>query len=194
MFFIINKTKHTIAISDLKLSLGPRQGVDLDRIVSRETSNKSKLLKKLSKKGIIFIQRKDEENKNIKIESHIDNSEKFDIKELKKEFREGIKGLSNELKKQSNNNNSISKNDLQELITQMMSMMQQNQTGVRYIEREKENEEEDVKMDENILTDIHARAVKDLTKDSKMGSINYKKEEIDDNLEDNIDELENLLG
>lgn len=194
MFFIVNKTKHTIAISDLKLSLGPRQGVDLDKIMSRGISNKSKLLKRLSKKGIIFIQRKDEENKNIKIESHIDNTDKSDIQELKKEFREGIKELTNELKKQSNNDNSISKNDLQELVTQMMSMMQQNQTVVRYIEREKESEEEDVKMDENVLTDIHARAVKNLIKDSEMGSINYKKEKIKNNIDDKVDELENLLG
>lgn len=197
MFFIINKTKHTITLSDLKLSLGPRQAIDLDRMISREQSEKSKYLKRLVAKGIISVKRKDEKNKNIIVENHIYNSEKSDIAELKKEFRESIKELTNELKKQSGNNNSLSKNDLQDLVTQMMSMMQQNPTEVRYIEKETgvtREEEEEVQMDENVLTDIHARAVKDLTKDSKIGSINYQKEEVKDNIDNNIDELENLLG
>jgi len=31
MFFIVNKTRKNITISDIKVSLGPRQAIDLDK-------------------------------------------------------------------------------------------------------------------------------------------------------------------
>ena len=42
MFFIVNKTKQHISLPDIKISLGPRQAIDLDKIMSREESEKSR--------------------------------------------------------------------------------------------------------------------------------------------------------
>ena len=50
MFFIINKTKRNIIISDIKVSLGPRQAIDLDKMIDRDISDKSKDLKNIREK------------------------------------------------------------------------------------------------------------------------------------------------
>jgi len=196
MFFIVNKTKSIITISDLKLSLGPHQAIDLDRIISRNKTENSKFLKKAVARGKISIKRKDEVNNSTKIEMNFDGIDKNDMndirKEIKKELKEGIKEISDEIKGQNTkDNNAVSKEDLKEIMTQMMNMMQQNQVQSQNIT--KENEEE-VQIDDNTLSDIHSRAVKKITKNSEMKSINYKEEKIKDDINKNIDELENLLG
>ena len=60
MFFIVNTTKQSLSIADLKLILGPRQGIDLDVNYTREEAEKSKGLKTLISKGMISIKNKTE--------------------------------------------------------------------------------------------------------------------------------------
>ena len=45
MFFIVNKTKKTIVLGDLSITLGPKQAIDLDKIMKRHKSDDSISLK-----------------------------------------------------------------------------------------------------------------------------------------------------
>ena len=194
MFFIVNKTKGNITIGDLKLNLGPRQAIDLDKVMDRVVSDKSRDLKRAVSKGVISIKRKDvDKSLAVYVETKPSSGNLDQIKnELLSSVKDGIKDAIRE--GVSAANRGFSPDDLTKLIEKMASMMPKNTVIIRDGEKLKEIGEEEVIIDEEILTDIHARAVDELTKDSKEGFINYNKEKVEDSIHDNVLELENLLG
>ncbi|MCD6435537.1 MAG: hypothetical protein J7L15_04045 [Clostridiales bacterium] len=193
MFFIVNKTKTNVFIKDLKLTLGPRQAIDLDKVMGREKSEDSKDLKNKNREGIIEVKRKDQiSSYHIKEEPKIIDSKA----ELISEIREALKEVGNEIKQGIDKPAvGISKEDLMSAMKEVMASMPQASNTVIMQEVEKNiNKDFDVQMDESLLADIHARAVNDLIKNSKTGYVNYKNEKVIGSVDNNVSELENLLG
>jgi len=194
MFFIVNITKGPVTLEDIKISLGPHQAIDLDKVMNRSESDKSKHLKNAVAKGHIKIKRKDVETKESQIIVKKENV--GNIKdELMNEIKQGMSDISKTLLNQINyQKEGISTNDLDKMTEKILEKIQEGgQTIIIQKGEEKNNEEEDVKIDEKTLTDIHKRAVNKLTEKSKTGSISYQEESVNDDLDDNISELEGLL-
>lgn len=186
MYFVVNKTKQHVALPDLKISLGPRQAMDLDKIMSREEIGKSRHLKAAKANGHIEVRvnNKAEKKETTIIKETItpDMSKVKDdiIKEMKEELS-SLKG---------NTKEGISKEELMEAMRELMTNMPQ-----QIIIKEgtvDSSQEEKVEMDESLLADINARTVNKRVEDVELKSVSYKEEEQDSDL--NIDELENLLG
>ena len=198
MFFIVNKTKKNIIISDLNINLGPRQAIDLDKIpgMDRNKSDKSKDLKNAVSKGTISIKRKDGIPK-IKVQEEIKASTDMDglKNDLVKEIREGIKEASKTLAKEiAMSSKNVTVDDLTKVMKEVISSMPQAPNSVIMREVEKKiSQDEDVKLSDDILADIHARAVNEMVKEAKSSNVNYKEEKMKESIDDNILELEGLL-
>lgn len=196
MFFIVNKTKNNISIGDLRITLGPRQAMDLDKTIGREKSEYSKDLKTSVRSGTVEIKRKDDISK-YKIKEEVEQPNINSIKdELLAEMRETLKEVGREIKEGMNKPyEGISKEDLTSVMKEVISQMPQASNTVIMREVNKNLASDyDVQLDEALLADIHARAVNDLTKDSKTTRVNYRNEKVQDTLDNNVSELENLLG
>ena len=198
MFFIVNKTKKNIIISDLNINLGPRQAIYLDKIpgMDRNKSDKSKDLKNAVSKGTISIKRKDGIPK-IKVQEEIKASTDMDglKNDLVKEIREGIKEASKTLAKEiAMSSKNVTVDDLTKVMKEVISSMPQAPNSVIMREVEKKiSQDEDVKLSDDILADIHARAVNEMVKETKSSNVNYKEEKMKESIDDNILELEGLL-
>ena len=189
MFFIVNKTKQHISLPDIKISLGPRQAIDLDKIMSREESEKSRHLKAAKSNGHIEVRVKDK-TKSKDSRTIVQNVQAPDMSKIKdeiiKEMRDEFGALKFPTSKEG-----VSKEDLMEVMKEVMQSMPK-----EVIIREGaavEADDEEVEIDESIVADINARTVDKRVKDVEVKSVNYKEEQTDDLL-DNIDELEQMLG
>ncbi len=189
MFFIVNKTKSTIVISDIAITLGPRQAIDLDKMMSRSKSNSSKMLKAANKRGQIDIRIKDGgKTSNIdlpKVDNSLDDFKKEIIGEIKDLFTKQIPPTPKEV---------LNKKDLAELAQKIIQNMPKSETVFIQEKSQKIKTEEEVIIDEEILVDINARAVDDVVKDVKSNNMRHKEDTKMNDLEQNILELENLLG
>jgi hypothetical protein len=189
VFFIVNKTKGTIVISDIGITLGPRQAIDLDKMMNRSKSEASKMLKGASKKGHIDIRIKDGGKKpNIKPPEQIGG----DLDDFKKEMLEEMKGLlSNQ---QPSSQVGLGKEDLAEFAQQIISNMPKSETVIIQGQPQDMRTDVDVEMDEELLAKINARTVDKIVEGSDINSINYKEEKQENTILDNISELEDLIG
>jgi len=200
MFFIVNKTKHPITLGDIKIHLGPRQAIDLDKVISRDKSENSRALKAAKSNGEIEVRVKDSTvrpgGKQIQVP---DTSE--DLKKMKNEIISEIKGSINGVKKavesidteheappapQTNLN--ISDEQMAQITQAILSSMPQG----GQVAKPKE-EVTEVEMDEDTLVKIHSRAAKKLVKDADVKSVHYKEETQDNTILSNVDELSDLL-
>lgn len=188
MYFIVNTTKQTVIISDIKITLGPRQGIDLDRFVTRENTNRSQCLKSLFSKGILQIKSKDEKNIEEKIEKEEipKNTESLDIEQMKQDIIKGVKeSLIGNLPSQPQNNG-ISKDELISILSSFV--------GKNNIDVSNKNKEEN-SINDDVLSDIHKRTIDRVSKKVEKSEINYQKVNSEDKTIDNsISELESMLG
>ena len=195
MFFIVNKTRNNISISDLKLNLGPRQALDLDKIIGREKSDISRDLKSAISGGTISVKRKDGPPK-VKLKENKKSTDMDALKkEIREEIREGIKEASKVLAKElSSPSKNITTDDLTKVMKEVIASMPQasNSVVIRETER-KIFQNEEVQLNEGVLADIHARAVNEMVREAKSGNVNYKEEKVEESIDDNISELEGLL-
>lgn len=189
MFFIVNKTKSPIILNDLKITLGPRQALDLDQRFPREKSNYSKDLISCVTRGQIEIKRKDGEKKEVNVVNKEIITQNIDVDkmkdELKKEFNIGINDIKEQILKLNIPSNSISGDELTKILAQIFPNIKQS---------ENINKEEEVEINEDVLSTIHAKAVDKLTKNVEMKKANYDEKIVTNTLDQNISELENLLG
>jgi len=203
MYFIVNNKKNEIVISDLKLCLGPRQAMDLDKIFKREQIEYSKDLKLSVKKGIVTIRQKSSsgtEHQNVIINSNsaIGSEDIEKIKnELTKEIRDGIGSIRNDLEHQEGNkqilpvNPNLEMSELKNMLSQLTSVVGNMSKNSKIDDKNKELEEED-DIDGFAMNEIHKRAVNKMTKDVLSSVEGMELEELD-SVEDNVSELENLL-
>ena len=194
MFFIVNKTKKSIILGDISISLGPRQARDLDKTMGREKSDNSKHLKAAVKKGIIQIKRKDgiEKVKIIKeviADSGLDKAKDEIMNEMKKEMNK----LRDHIK---TGKDGITSEELTKIMKDVISNLPQSTTTIiREKGGESLREDDEVEIDEEVLSDIHKRAVNELIRGVVPGDMNYKEEKSEsDELDNNISELEDLLN
>jgi len=198
MFFIVNKTKSEIFIKDIRMKLGPRQALDLDKLMGREKSDNSKDLTEKVRKGIIKIVTKDEIDKfKFKQPSKGKNDIALMKEELIKEMKTQFKEIGKDLRKQvKESGRGISVDEIKEAMKELIvSMPQASNTIIMREVKEslaKETGIEIDELDEELLVDIHARAVNELTKESKLGYVDYKEEKVIETLDDKVNELESL--
>ena len=193
MYFVINKTKKHITIGDIGINLGPRMCIDLERVLKKEKYENSRHLRIAQGNGDIEIRISKKESKKqenvVKKDDSIDMEKiKNDIiKEMKKEFKNINVG-----KKED----SLSKKDLIEVITEVMKNLPKEKitTVIREKGKEKEFDDEKVEINEELLGEINKRVVDKMVKNVKSEEIKYKEEKQKDDIEENISELEQLLG
>jgi hypothetical protein len=191
MFFIVNTTKQSLSIADLKLILGPRQGIDLDTKFSREESEKSRGIKTLISKGLISVKNKTEavvESRFIQ-EVHTHNhNEPIDAEKIKTEIVDGLKEALAGMMPQQSSQPNINMEDLAKLISSMSPQ------GQQVPQVQKAPHDDDVQVNEGVLADIHSRTVSKMVEGVESGDINCEASTTDNDIDENIDELEDLLG
>ena len=190
MFFILNTTKQMLCISDLGITLGPKQATNLDDRLDRSKADSSKDLKALIKKGIIKVKLKDgakPTKHTVVVEKNNDlNDLKKDINNQIKDGLKDIKDTVNNISKPQAYDNSELLDTIKNLITQMSN---NNNVRMNNVEEDEENE-----INDDILADIHSRAVNKIIKNTNVADISYQKETKENDLEQNIRELENLIN
>ncbi len=184
MFFIVNKTKGPITLGDLRVTLGPRQAIDLDKIMKRPKSENSRSLKLAKKNGDIEVRIKDEPTP-VQASNPKSKYQDPDLGGMKDE----IIGEMKELLK--NHRAGISKEDLQALID---AMPKNTETVIIQQGGEKIREDEEVEMDGETLAKINARTVNEMVKDTEIKSVHYKEKHEENTILGNADELMDLLG
>lgn len=193
MFFIVNRTINTIILSDINVTLGPRQGIDLDKIMSRDKSESSACLMSSKSKGEIEVRVKDDDkNKsgNINI-SYKRNKNQNNISELKEEIiREVSSSLNDTVSKiLSQKREGLTKEDLENSLRSIISS--QSSYNLSHNEVKKDD---DIDLDEDVLSEISAKTVDKMLKNTDSRHLKYKEKEEKNTIINNIDELENLLG
>ena len=188
MFFIVNKTKQTLVLGDLGVTLGPRQAVDLDKMVPRSKSDSSKYLRMANKSGQIEIRSKDGEKPK-----HPDKQpqvQSISLDGLHKEFKEMKEMMGQQTR-------GIGKSDLADFAKEIIKSIPKSTETVIYRqdgEKRESRTDEEVEINEDELVEINARAVDHILEGTNIKSMRYKEETKKDDLMNNIEELENLLG
>ena len=190
MFFIVNKTKGTIVISDIGITLGPRQAMDLDKIMSRSKSESSKMLKSASKKGHIDIRIKDGGQS-----SKMEPSQKVgnDLDDFKKEMLEEIKGLLSQ-QQQPIPDKGLGKEDLVAFAQQIINNIPKPETVIIQGQSQEIRTDEDVDVKRGELGEMNKRVIDKIVKNVKSVDIKHNEEIQKNNLDNNINELEGLIG
>ena len=187
MFFIVNKTKGHVTLGDIGVTLGPRQAVDLDKIMKRGKSEESMALKAAKSRGDIEVRVKDVlKDKSIPNTNQKPNSD--ELGDMKKEIIGEIKDTMSELFK--GQTGGVSKADLQELLAAMPKVQE---TVIYRQDQGKIREDEEVEMDEETLAKINARTVNNIVKNTEVKAVHYEEKREENTILDNIGELEDLL-
>ena len=192
MFFIINKTKTEVIISDLKISLGPRQALDLDKFLDRKKSERSNDLSTAIKKGIISVRQKTNEESSLVIKQIKEEMNPREMDKFKKDINDEIKNQFSSLKKDLlNANNSNSSNvDNSELLKQLANLIKNSKNSDTIVK----SEEDEVPIDSDTLSEIHKKTVSRQMKDTNISNIEYEEKEVKNDIDENVDELEKLLN
>ena len=192
MFFIVNKTKTEVIISDLSVSMGPRQALDLDKFIDRKKSERSRDLSTAIKKGIISVRQKTNEESSLVIKQIKEEMNPREMDKFKKDINDEIKNQFSSLKKDLlNANNSNSSNvDNSELLKQLANLIKNSKNSDTIVK----SEDEEVLIDGDVLSSIHAKTVDRQIKDTKISNVNYEEKEVQNDIDENIDELEKLLN
>lgn len=186
MFFIVNKTKKHITLPDIKISLGPRQAIDLDKIMNRREVDSSRSLKAAVSKGDIEIRIKNGEKKE---DSYISKKEEDGYRDMNKLMDE-IKDIKKKLSS-TEKNPGISK---EEIIDAMRQIIGEIPSREIIVSKEQINSDEElVEMNGEIVADINARSINRMVQNTQVESIEYQKKNQENDLLDKIDELEGLL-
>ncbi len=191
MYFIINKTKKHITIGDIGINLGPRQAIDLEKVLKKEKYENSRHLRIAQGNGDIEIRISRKESK--KQQNVVKKDDSVDMEKIKNDI---IKEMKNEFKNIGQKEDSLSKKDLIEVITEVMKNLPKEKitTVIREKGKEKEFDDEKVEINEELLGEINKRVVDKMVKNVKSEEIKYKEEKQKDDIEENISELEQLLG
>lgn len=196
MFFIVNKTKQTIVLGDIKVTLGPRQAIDLDKVVGRHKSEASKDLKVARKNGVVDVRIKDGEKPKAQKDK---SSQSTDLEGFKKDIVDEITGSMKDIvsgQQPQQVQAGVSEEQLERMLQRLIKAMPQPSKETVIIEKEGkilEKTEEEVEIDEDKLADINARTVDGIVKNTELKSVHYKEESQENTILDNVDELENLL-
>jgi hypothetical protein len=179
MFLIANIIGDKISISDIGITLQPRQAIDLHRVKTLIDPERSKDLTLAARKGAIKIIHKDTPDKEIvKIEN---NKEMFNKEELLNDVH---KILRDEIKQQLSNMPISSSNE------QVLNAIEQFKELLKNKNVEKVDEKD---ISPEKLVNIHTKVMEKMSKNVE-GNISQDEEKTQGNsLKNNISELENLI-
>jgi len=193
MFFIVNKTKREIVISDLSVAMGPRQAMDLDRFIDRKKSERSKDLDTAIKRGFVNVRQKTNEESSLVIKQIKEEIDPKQMDKFKKDINNEIKNQFSSLKKdllnaKGSNNSNV---DNSELLEKLASLIQNNKNGDLSVK----SEDEEVPINGDVLSSIHAKTVDRQIKNTEISSnVSYEEKEVQNDIDQNISELEDLIG
>ena len=191
MFFIVNKTKKEVIISDISVSLGPRQAMDLDKLLDRKKSERSNDLTTAIKRGIISVRQKTNEESAVVIKQIKEEINPKEIDKFKKDINDEIKNQFNFLKEDLLKANFSSNSDVDnsELLEKLADLIKSNKNSTIV-----KSEDEEVLENEDFLSKIHARTVDRQIKNTEISNVNYDEKEVKNDIDENVSELEDLLG
>lgn len=193
MYLIANVSGKEIVIADLGVSIKPKQALNLHKINTTISPESSRDLNSAKKLGYIKVLKKDEKIEKEKVDIQPDKSldQEALINSLKDILREEMKSQLAE-KKQDNSDVLLALGKIAELVKEKGPTVINNITQSGENKNSPEKEEESG-VDEDTMSQIHAKAVSKITKESNT-SVDYSSEEIiDSSLSKNISELEDLL-
>ena len=194
MYFVINKTKKHITLQDIGINLGPRQAINLQKIMKKEKYENSRHLRIAQGNGDIEIRISKKESKKQQNIVKKDDSA-VDMEKMKNDI---IKEMKKEFKNIEKKEDSLSKKDLVEIMTEVIKNLPKEkiikETTVVREGRETEFDDEKVEINEELLGEINKRVVEKMVKNVKSEEIKYKEEKQKSDIEDSVSELENLLG
>jgi len=187
MFLISNNSKMSIVISDLNLTIEPKQALDIDLIYDRGITEKSSDLKTaINSKTIRIIQKTSTEKVVTKVIEK--NSVEVQSKTIDKETLDSIKeSVRQEVALSVNCANT----DLINQIKDVISSLNKNSGNV-YVERaEKTVPFVSDGVSEDILTKIHAKNLNKMTTNTESFLSKDKSADLD-NVDDLVSDLENF--
>jgi len=187
MFLIANSRRGEITISDLGISLNPRQALDLHKIKSPEEINNSQNLKSAIASGAIKVLHKDEIIiKQEKQEVIVQNS--FDKNELLNDIKDLLsKEVDDKLKEITNTNN----DKLLTLLQSIQENLSKNSTSI--VEKKEITGIENISVNADKIIEMHSKAMEKLSKNVEVNIISPEEKVIDKNVSNNADELDNLI-
>ena len=125
--------------------------------------------------------------------SKIKTPEKInDLDDFKKEILEEMKGLLNNTQ-QPNPQQGLGKEDLEAFAQKIISSIPKSETVIIQGQSQNIRSDEEVNIDEELMSKIHSRAVNKIVEDVDTNVMSYKEEKQENDLENNIAELEGLL-
>jgi hypothetical protein len=195
MYLIANSSRSEITISDLGISLNPRQAMDLHKIKSIDEINKSKNLKSAISSGSIKILHKDEVvSKEEKTEVIVQNQ--FDKEGLLKDIKELLaKEVDEKIKKVNDiqEKNNASQNDkLFVLLQAIQENLSKNSTPIS--EGKNQNIDiDDISISSDKIIEMHSKAIEKMSKNVETNIISPERKIEDKNVAKNADELDNLI-
>lgn len=193
MFFIVNKTKERIRLNDIGITLGPRQAVDLDMLVGRNKSENSAHLRAARSHGQIEIRIKDQPRKGPMIANTPPPIEKGqDLDKVKDEIISKVTDTLSQLLAGQKTSVTATANLSEEDLDKISNKILQNLPAQQVVVQKGDKVEEEMDLDEETLTEISARAVNKIVKDTAMKSVKFE-EKKQEKPKLNVDELMDML-
>jgi len=194
MFIVANLSHSEIVISDLKLSIPPKQSRDLHALKLPIDPDRSKDLGESLRKGYLKIVKKDvpvaavQPEKEVIVKEVIREvpKETLDQEKLISAIREEVQKQLKMVQVQSSPSNDI----LGQILAKVNSLASVGPSGVTIKE---EQLDPDNQVDQELLKIIHSKAVDKIVK-NVQGSVELEqKQETDTSISSNISELEELI-
>jgi len=190
MYLIVNISKKNICISDINISLQPKQAIDLDKVVAKEKSRGSANLKQCISSHFIKVLQQDKEKVQI-----VEKIKQIENKAENKMNDEQLRSLKEEIKKEISSNLSkvvSSDSGSKEVLDKINDLMLLMTQGVQSKDLAIKDILKDTGLDYNVLSEIHAKAVKNLTKTAEA-NVKYSEEKVENSAESRASELEDLI-
>ena len=198
MFLITNRSGKEIVVADLGLSISPKQAFDLDAMKLKiNPPDKSKDLQICIKRGWIKVLKSDRKKKRKQVKEQNEVSHSIDKKMLdaiRDTLRDEIKQQIGAITQSQPQHTKIDQvlSSLTQLIKQGKPLTNEVIKEV-VVEQNQITQDEQVSIDEDTLSEIHARAVNRITQGIE-GEIEYKHQQIKSDISNQVSELEDLIG
>lgn len=192
MYLIANNSKSEITITDLNISLRPKQALDLHKIRSSDEIEKSKNLKSAISSGRIKFLHKEANNAKKEEKTEIIVQNQFDKEGLLKDIQAL---LSKEVDSKIEKLNTTQENNFiqNERLLILLQSIQKNMSKSSTVDVEKKNIIEDISISSDKIIEMHSRAVGKMSKNVEGNIISPGKKVKDENVVGNANELDKLI-
>lgn len=188
MYFVVNTTDRELMISDLNISLGPRKAMDIEKLKPRYIIEESKDLKTCIKTKRIQVRHDSkliDSQKADQVEGQTNDDQINQIKNV----------IANEIKQQLSGFKGQSSGDNTEIMSILNKLTEAFEKGtvpiISKVESSSTDHEDNI--DEERLSEIHARKMQKLSKNTNSRFTHEEKKSAD-SVADRVSELDDLLG